>query len=152
MARSNKPGKAQTPPRAVIVHGRDHACAAAAAAAELGVAVRLRSAPGAAAYAGTLWFLGIVDGARAAFPDARIEAALDCGDQPGTALAALRQGAKMIRLEGPKAVRDKVAAIAGQYGAHIDTDRRKALDLFGVDDPEAACRAWLTPGKAPAGT
>lgn len=152
MARSNKPGKAQTPPRAVIVHGRDHARAAAAAAAELGVAVRLRSAPGAAAYAGTLWFLGVVDRARSDYPDARIEAVLDCGDQPGTALAALRQGATMIRLEGPKAVRDRVAAIAAQYGAQIDIDRRKALDLFGIKDPEAACRAWLARGEKPAAT
>ena len=39
-------------PRIVIVHGIAHARAAAAASAALGVPVRIRSAPGAAAYAG----------------------------------------------------------------------------------------------------
>lgn len=147
MASAPKSPTQSNHPRAVIIHGLDHARAAVSAAAALGVPVRLRGAPGAAGYAGAMWFGEIVAMARAEHPDAAVEASLDCGDQAGTALAALRQGAEMIRIEGPKAVRDKVAAIAAQYGAAIDTDRREALDLFGVEDPETACREWLARDK-----
>lgn len=150
MARDFNPSAQANRPRAVIIHGLDHARAAVSAAQDLGVPVRLRSAPGAAGYAGALWFGEIVDMARAEYPDAVVEASLDCGDQPGTALAALRQGAEMIRIEGPKAVRDKIAAIADEYGAAIDTDQRDALDLEWEKDAETRCREWLGRGAAEA--
>lgn len=135
------------PPRAIIIHGLAHARIAAAEARALGVAVRLRSADGAGAFAGAAWFREIAATVRAEFPDVDIEASLDCADFAGHALAALRQGIELVRFRGPKRVREKVAAIAEARGAALDTDRRKALDLFDEPAPEAACRAWLGDGE-----
>lgn len=139
-----KPGKKPQPPRAVIVHGIGHARAAACAARDLAVPVTLRSAPGAAGYAGALWFRELIAIVRAEFPDVSIEASLDCADQAGYALGALRQGIGVIRFNGRKKVADKIAAIVTAHGATLDTDRRPALDLDGIADPEAACRDWLS--------
>ena len=130
-------------PRIIIVHGIAHARAAAAAASELGVAVRIRSAPGAAAYGGAGWFLEIIAIVRAEFPDAGIEASLDCADAPGYAMAALRRGAAMIRFQGPKAASEKIARLAEANGAVLDSSRATPLDLLGAGDPERACLDWL---------
>ncbi len=130
-------------PRSVIVHGIAHARAAAAAAAALDVAVRIRSAPGAAAYGGAGWFLEMIDIVRAEYPNARIEASLDCADAPGYAMAALRRGAVMIRFRGTRAAGEKVAQLADAHGAVLDKSRAAPLDLSGIGDPEAACHGWL---------
>jgi hypothetical protein len=130
-------------PRSIIVHGIAHARAAAAAAAALGVPVRIRSAPGAAAYGGAGWFLEMIDIVRAEYPRARIEASLDCADAPGHAMAALRRGAEMIRFRGARATNQKIAALAAAHGASLDTARGAPLDLMANGDPERACNEWL---------
>jgi len=132
-------------PPAIVIHGLGHAKAALAAAAGLSVAVTLISAKGAAGYAGPAWFRMVVDEARAAHPEAQVTAVLDCGDMPGYALAALRDGARIIRYSGDTA--EKIADIAAQYGAQVIAGRPEALDLAAVErarrDPERACREWL---------
>jgi hypothetical protein len=127
----------------IVIHSAAHACAAAAAAAALDRPVLLRSAAGAAGYAGAAWFDEVVKLARARHPAADIVASLDCGDAPGFALAALRQGIERVRLRARPAVVAKVAAIARRAGAGLDDQRGPALDLLDERDPEAACRAWL---------
>ncbi len=129
--------------RIVVVHGLADAEAALGAAAALGVPVRLRSAPGAAAYAGAAWFQAAVAAARARAPAADAEAALDCGDRAGLALAALRQGLPLVRFTGARATAVKLAAIAARRGASLDTLRGPVLDLLDRPDAAAACRAWL---------
>ncbi len=131
------------PKPTVVVHGLDHALAAARAAAALGTAVRLRSGPAAAGYAGAAWFAEIVRAARRAHPDVPIDAVLDCGDSPGMALAALRRSVETIRFAGSPAVRGKLEALAGAAGARIEADADAALDLAGEGDPESACRRWF---------
>ena len=138
--------EARTPlPPAIVIHGLGHAEAALAAAAELGVAVTLLSAKGAAGYAGPSWFRAVVAEARAAHPEVDATAVLDCGDMPGYALAALRDGAPVIRFSGDTA--DKIADIAAQYGARVIAGRPGALDLADVErarrDLIRACREWL---------
>ncbi len=130
-------------PRSVIVHGTAHARAAAAAATALDVAVRIRSAPGAAAYGGAGWFLEIIDIVRAEYPNARIETSLDCADAPGYAMAALRRGAAMIRFRGTRTAGEKIAQLADAHGAVLDKSRAAPLDLLGIGDPESACLGWL---------
>ena len=130
-------------PRVIIVHGINHARAAAAAAATFDVAVRIRSAPGAAAYGGAGWFLEIIEIVRAEYPNARIEASLDCADAPGYAMAALRRGAEMIRFRGIATANDKIAQIADANGAVLDKSRAAPLDLSGIGDPGRACLGWL---------
>jgi len=131
--------------RPVIVHSLDHARAALAAADGLGAAVMLRSAPGAAAYLGASVFRDMMAEAALAFPDVSYTAVLDCGNDPGLALNALRHGIKALRLDAPADVRRRVADIAAQTGAVLDEDLGLTLDLFTVANPEAACHAWLAP-------
>jgi hypothetical protein len=100
--------------------------------------VTLLSAPGAGAYAGAPWFAGIVDQAGA------VSAVLDCGDQPGTVLGALRSGLKRVRFRGAEETAARLREIAAQYGATIEAlEAPPALDLLDEADPEAACRAYL---------
>ncbi len=130
-------------PRLIIVHGIAHARAAASAAAALGVPVRIRSAPGAGVYGGAGWFLEMIEIVRAEYPDARIEASLDCADAPGYAMAALRRGASLIRFRATKTINQKIGQLAAAHGAALDTARAKPLDLSGMRDPESACLDWL---------
>jgi len=144
MAKSTTADKPLLPP-AIVIHGLAHAEAALAAAAELRVAVTLISAEGAAGYAGPASFRMVVEQALAAHPEAQVSAVLDCGDMPGYAMAALRDGARVIRFSGDTA--EKIADIAAQYGAQMIAERPEALDLATVErarhDPERACREWL---------
>ena len=134
--------------RAVTVHSLDHARAALAAAAALGRPVTLVSAPGAAGYAGVAWFRKVVALAAKDQPGVTVSAVLDCADKPGLVLAALRQGLGRVCFTGSRAAAAKLSAIATAQGAEIVARPRRALDLRGVADPEAACRTWL--GGAPA--
>lgn len=140
---------AAMPPR-IVIHSLAHARAALAAAAECGKAVTLASASGAAAYLGAAVFREMVAEAARAFPGVAVTAVLDCGEDAGLALNALRHGLKAIRLQaGPEATA-AVADIAAQLGAELEFgEAPPALDLLGRTDPATACRAWLL-GAAPA--
>ncbi len=124
------------------------ATAALKAAADLGTAVVLRSAPGAVTYLGARLFLEIVAQARRAVPEASATAVVDCGADAGHALSAMRSGATRVRVDLPVAARTRLAAFAAARGATIDDDAAPALDLRNLDDPLDdpldACRKWLT--------
>jgi hypothetical protein len=133
--------------RIILFNSLDHARAAVAAAAELDVPMTLQSAPGAAAYAGVGFLKAVVDQATADgdFGDGDIEAAIDCGEDAGTALAALRAGWTRVVFSGPAEVLGKLADIAAQQGARVAAPDAKAaaLDLLDVTDPLAACGDFL---------
>jgi hypothetical protein len=133
----------------IVIHNLAHARAAVAAAAEAGVAVTLASAPGAAAYVGAAVFRDMVAEAARETPGVAVTALLDCGDDAGLALNALRHGIKAIRLRaGPEAMA-AVTDIAGQMGALVaDDGEAPALDLLDRPDAPAACRAWLSRASA----
>jgi hypothetical protein len=131
-------------PKAIVVHSLEQAQAALAAAASLGVKLTLLSGHGAASYAGPGWFLEIVRQARRAHPQVEATAILDCADQPGRALAALRLGVKRLRLNGNPKARKRVAAIAAAMGAEIDEARYETLDLAGVADAASAAHIFLS--------
>lgn len=131
-------------PRAVIIHGHSHALAALQAAAAADVPIALWSAPGAAVYAGAGWFDALTRQAARAAPGARFIAVLDCADRADLAQAALRQGVTQICFRGSPDLARRLADIAGQYGATLHRKMPLALDLLHVDDPSAACRAWLS--------
>jgi len=124
----------------IIVHSLDQALAAAVAADALAVPLTLRSAPGAAGYAGVGWFAALSSILAEKHPTLSATLILDCADEAGTAMGALRRGIRHIRFTGPPEVAAKLASI----GAILDTDTRPALDLLGNADPEAACRCWLS--------
>ena len=137
------------PSPAIIVHSLAQALVAAEAAAALGKPLTLRSAAGAGGTVGVGWFasLGAVLSER--HPDLELTLVLDCADEAGTALGALRRGLKAVRIAGPPEVRAKLAALAETYGARLDDDERPCLDLVGglveQADLAARCRDWLMP-------
>ena len=124
----------------IIVHSLDQALTAAAAAEATGTTLTLRSAAGAAGYAGVGWFAALAAILAEKHPALQTTLILDCADEAGTAMGALRRGIRHIRFTGSPDVAAKLAAM----GAILDTDTRPALDLLGSTDPEAACRRWLT--------
>ena len=132
-------------PPAIIVHSLAQALAAAEAAAALGRPLTLRSAAGATLGVG--WFASLGAMLAERHPALDLTLVLDCADEAGTALGALRRGLKAIRIEGSSEVRAKLAALAATYGARLDEDDRPCLDL--VDglaeqaDLAARCRDWL---------
>ena len=131
---------------AIVVHGIDDALAAAAAARRLGLPLTLISAPGAAAYAGPLWFLALVDQARDAAPEVAVTGILDCADHAGHAMAALRAGAEAIVFTGDAAVADKLSALAQATGATVLRARPPGCDPDAARDKQAAFAEFLTPG------
>ncbi|MGO8920724.1 MAG: hypothetical protein ACLQJR_32925 [Stellaceae bacterium] len=130
--------------RRVIVHSLEQARAALGAAAALGVAVTIESAAGAGAYAGPLWFKALIAQAREAHPGVAMTGVLDCAEEAGTALAALRAGLKRVRFTGPEELRRALAEIAAAGGAAVDgASAEPALDLLAAHDPDAALHAFL---------
>ena len=133
-----------------MIHGLAHARAAASAAADAGRATTIVSAPGAAGYAGAVWFAQVIAQARAANPAAQIEAVLDCADMAGWALAAIRDGGvDAIRLAASAAVVTKIRAIARETGIRVVTGGAepcldlRSIEIRGIDDIQAACRDWI---------
>lgn len=130
---------------AVVVHALDQACAALAAAGPAGVL--LLSAPAAGGFAGPGWFLALVAAARQRHAGVACAAALDCADAPGSALAALRAGLRVVVLDGGCPAFAAVAGAAEQAGAVLLPARPAALDLGRLDlrrrDGMARLAAWL---------
>src|SRR6266404_6286713 len=114
----------------ITVHSLGHALAALTAAAKAGCPVVLASAPGAGSYVGPGWFGALVAAAREAVPEARFSALLDCGDDVGAALAAVRSEIEGVVFIGRADVASRLADIARQHGVRFETERwATALDL-----------------------
>jgi hypothetical protein len=110
---------------AVIVHGLADAKAALAP----GLPVTLLSAPGAAQFAGCLWWREVVVAARAGCPNTRATDVLDCADAAGMAMGALRSGVFRLVLWPEAPGWDGVAAIAERQGGFVLPKAPAALDL-----------------------
>jgi len=127
----------------IIVYSLEQARAAVMAAAERGIPIILASAPGMAGFMGPMWFKALIDEAAAAHPGAAVTAMLDCGDEAGTVLAALRCGFRLVRFSGPEASRARLDEIAEQLGAAVTNGAPVAtLDLLDCKDMMSACRAF----------
>jgi len=114
----------------VVVHSLAQAIATLKAAARAGRPIVLASAPGAGSYVGPGWFREVVVAAREAVPDASFSALLDCGDDRGAALAAIRSEVEGVVFTGPADVARRLADIAGQHAVRFVTERpAPALDL-----------------------
>ena len=89
-----------------------------------------RSAPDAGGSVGPGWFGALIAAAREAVPEARFSALLDCGDNVGAALAAIRSEIEGVVFIGRADVAGRLADIARQHGVRFETDRwATALDL-----------------------
>jgi hypothetical protein len=109
------------------------------------VPVTLESAPGAGGYAGPAWWRALIEAALAEYPTATARAVLDCGEEPGTALAALRAGVSRIRFTGDPGMRERLGAIAAQLGATVEgvAGGEDALDLLETGDALVRSRRFL---------
>ena len=114
----------------IVVHSLAHATAALKAAARAGRPVVLASPPGAGSYVGPGWFREVVSAARAAVPEASFSALLDCGNEVGAALAAIRSEIEGVVFTGRADVATRLADIAAQHGVRFLTTRpAPVLDL-----------------------
>jgi hypothetical protein len=95
------------------------------------------------------WFGALIAAAREAVPGARFSALLDCGDNVGAALAAIRLEIEGVVFIGRADVAGRLGDIARQHGVRFETDRwATALDLgedFFVsgDSVERRCAEFL---------
>jgi hypothetical protein len=142
-----------TPDPVIVVHSLGHAVAALKAAAAAGRPVTLASAPGAGGYAGAGWFRGLVEAAREAVPETPFSALLDCGDEAGAVLAALRSRVEGVVFTGRADLAHRLGDIARQRGVRFETARPAALDLaaefFAAETRLIACCAEFLAGTAP---
>ncbi|NMJ42576.1 hypothetical protein GWK16_15120 [Roseomonas sp. JC162] len=138
---------------AVTVHALAHAEAALTAAGPAGVA--LISAPGAAGFLGPAWFLALAAEAGRRHPGAAWDAVLDCADAAGTALAAIRAGARCLVLAADATGFAAVAGAAAEAGVVLLPSRPPSLDLARLDlrrrAGAARLAAWLAM-EAPQGS
>ena len=123
---------------AILVHGADDV----REALRPGMPVTLLSAPGAALYAGCLWWLELMRFARREFPDQDIADMLNCADAAGRALEAIRIGQNCLILSRDSPGFDAVSAIAATRGLRLLDRPPPALDMA---EAGAARRleAWL---------
>ena len=98
---------ATTEPAAVVIHDLAQARRVLAAAERTRRPVLLVSPPDAGPYLGPAFFNSMIEQARIDHPSAQATACLDCGDEPGTALAALRHGIDAISLTAPRPCRTR---------------------------------------------
>ena len=90
----------------------------------------LTSAPDAGGYVGPGWFSALVAAAREAVPDARCSTLLDCGDNVGAALAAIRAEVEGVVFTGRPDAGHRLADIARHHDVRFETKRpAPALDL-----------------------
>ena len=131
------------PPASVIIHDLDQARQVLAAAVRTERPVQLVSAPGAGAYLGPALFKQLIDQARAAQPAAQATSCLDCGDEPGTAMNAIRHEIEAISLSAEPNVLSKVGDAARQVGVRLTPRPAPLLDMA---EQGAAGRldAWLS--------
>jgi len=132
-----------------IIHDLSHALAVSRASVELGLPATVQSAPGLATTLGPEAFTALIEETLQAWPDAMITSVLDCGDQAGTAIGALRRGVKRISVNLDTSVLSKINDIARQLDADVVATSDTALDLLDVADMDRAIRQHLTDGNQP---
>jgi hypothetical protein len=131
----------------IVIHEISHALAALTAAQAQNQPLLILSAPGAVRSAGAGWWRELVTQARDSIPDQSAEWVLDCGDEPGMALAALREGVGTIALEADEPTWSRVAQIAARCDASVlRVDRAGALDLADSNNPQRDCNLYLSNG------
>jgi hypothetical protein len=132
-----------TVPPAIIIHGIEDLHAALKAATSLDLDLTVLSIPGAASSAGVPWFHALIQTGAAEFPQVKLTAVLDCADQPGHALTALRTGCRDLLLLDSCPAWPRVRAIAEASGARLHSSTGPTFNPRFYRDPVGACRDWL---------
>ena len=127
----------------MIVRGIEEARLVCQAAHERNVSVTLWSPPFGAAQMGPLWFQRMGGLIAEEFPDLAVDMILDCGDAPGHALAALRQGIGAIALTARPAVRLKIEALARRGGTRVVRRPTRIFDPGATGNDTDSLHRWL---------
>ena len=117
--------------------------AVVAAARRLGRPVTLVNEPGAHAWLGPGYLLEMVRQAGADGRDA--VAALDCGEDAGFAMLALRVGWRDLHLAGNADAVVRVSAMTGRAGGRFHAVLPDALTLAPGESADEALARWLVP-------
>jgi hypothetical protein len=122
-----------------VVHHLEQARSALAAAAEAGCAIELRSAPGAAGYAGVGYLKALGE-------QAGQELVIDCGDDAGLVMAALRTGCRRLVFSGSDEIGRRLGDMAEQLGAELvaEAPAPEVLILQPEEDAAAMLRGRLS--------
>ncbi len=122
----------------VIVHHMAQAKAVLRAALDAGIDIQLQSAPGAAAFAGVGYLKALGDAVGH-------ELLIDCGDDAGLVMAALRTGSKKLLFSGSPAEQCHLAQMADRNGAqtHGPTDPSALCLTLSPDEDGDAVQPWL---------
>lgn len=125
-----------------MIHDLEQGRAALATAKELGRSIQLRSAPGAAAYAGVGYLKALSDALGH-------ELMIDCGDDAGFTMAALRTGCRRLTFSGAAALAERLSEMAEQLDAVVvhEATVPAMLELLPGDDVATRLRERLPPGR-----
>ncbi|MBO6521534.1 MAG: hypothetical protein JJ900_11520 [Rhodospirillales bacterium] len=122
----------------LIVHNIGHVRDAVTTAKELGRPVTLISAPGAAASLGPDVYRRMVEAALSESSATGISAVIDCADDPGQAMQAIRLGCRNIRLDADEDVLRKLRDMT--TGEVLDGTPLAAYDM---SQGSGNLAAWL---------
>ena len=113
-----------------IVHNLGHALCVAQAAMQTKSSAILFSPRGASKSLGPDVFISMINSASEHYPGVSIIGVLDCADDAGSALSAIRRGATHIsvQLDAPKY--EKILDIASQSNVSVRVYPDNALDLI----------------------
>ena len=117
------------PGQTVIVHDLLQARIAIDFAISADVRLELRSPPGGGKNIGPGIFKAIVDELEKIYPNNGVIMILDCGSEPGFAMAALRRGCRDICIDVSDEAKVKIKAIATALSAKIHERKKCELDL-----------------------
>jgi hypothetical protein len=134
--------------RVVMVHNAAEAIEAARVAALAGRPLIIVSPPGAALFAGPVWFKALIDAAREEIaPTATVTFMLDCADSPGAVLASIRARIEAVSFHGNARALARLKAIAKRAGVALHAPPTAAFDLSKEANPEALS-AWFSSSGA----
>ena len=103
----------------------------------------IRTAPGAAEYAGVQFLWDLIELAQDQ-SQKYTGAVIDCGENPATVFGALRTGWKNIGFTGPPKLQEKVVSLMSQRGGRVfNLNEGPVLTLRHSDDPTTDCASWL---------
>jgi len=137
--------------RVVMVRNAAEAIEAARAATLAGRSLTIVSPPGAALFAGPIWFKALIDAVREEIaPTAAVTFMLDCADSPGAVLASIRARIKAVSFHGNARALARLKAIAKSTGVVLQAPPAAAFDLSKCTDPEALA-AWFSSRSSSSG-
>lgn len=132
--------------RPIVIHSLDDAKVALQIASELGTSIALISGAAPSNFGGVGWFKAVVDEASKTYPNVSMTAILDCRDNAGDVMEALRAGIKHVCFTGSVETTAKLQSMANKMHGKIHSGFTAALDLRNTQSPTATCRKWLEAG------